>query len=90
MKKNLIFIFDNARIHTTEEMRTFFSHRGLQAVTLPQYSPELNPIEKAFGIIKTKLTRSNLINRSFSRLVIQFFAEADERMLHSMLQKEVS
>ena len=61
--KKLIVVFDNAAIHITEEVSSFFSCWGIQAVTLPQYSPELNPLEKAFGIIKTWLTRSNLVNR---------------------------
>ena len=53
VRKKLIIVFDNAAIHITDEVQSFFSCRGIQAVTLPQYSPELNPLEKAFGIIKT-------------------------------------
>ena len=63
VRKKLIIVFDNAAIHITEEIQSFFNYRGIQAVTLPQYSPELNPLERAFGIIKTRLTRSNLVNR---------------------------
>ena len=59
-RKQLIIIFDNASIHTTFELAHFFRVRGLQAVTLPQYTPEWNPIEKAFSLIKTKISRANL------------------------------
>ena len=62
MRKKLIVVFDNAAIHITDEVQSFFACWGILAVTLSQYSPELNPLEKAFGIIKTRLTWSNLVN----------------------------
>ena len=59
--KKLIICFDNASIHLTEQIYTFFRIRGLQVVTLPQYTPEWNPVEKVFGWVKTRLVRSNQI-----------------------------
>ena len=60
-RKKLIICFDNASIHLTDEIYTFFRVRGLQVVTLPQYTPEWNPVEKVFSLVKTRLVRSNLV-----------------------------
>ncbi len=59
-RKKLIVVFDNASIHTTEELSNFFRIRGIQAVTLPQYTPEWNPVEKVFSLVKTRIVRKNL------------------------------
>jgi len=60
-RKKLVVCFDNASIHLTNEISTFFRIWGIYAVTLPQYTPEWNPVEKVFSLIKTRLVRSNLV-----------------------------
>ena len=50
--KRMLLVLDNASVHLTDKIAHFCRVRGIQTVTLPQYSPEWNPIEKVFRIIK--------------------------------------
>lgn len=59
----LFVILDNASIHRTTLIDTFFRKKGLVAVTLPQYTPDFNPIEKMFWSVKHHIQSSNLYNR---------------------------
>ena len=59
----LVIILDNASVHRTEMIARFFEKSGIVAVTLPQYTPEMNPIEKFFRSVKCKISRSNLYDQ---------------------------
>ncbi|MBK8156397.1 MAG: transposase [Streptococcus sp.] len=58
-KSKLVVVFDNASIHLTDSIYTFFRKKAIVAITLPQYSPWMNPIEKVFRAVKLKMSRSN-------------------------------
>lgn len=54
-------ILDNASIHTARDVQPLLRALGVavgfRIVRLPTYSPELNPCELIFGIVKTALSR---------------------------------
>ena len=52
---------DNASIHKSKLMVRKIENRGCRAVHLPPYSPELNPIEQFWAIIKGKMKRDRLM-----------------------------
>ncbi|MBK8156381.1 MAG: transposase [Streptococcus sp.] len=54
-KSKLIVVFDNASIHLTESIKIFFRKKAIVAITLPQYTPQFNPIEKVFRAVKLKM-----------------------------------
>ncbi|MBK8156389.1 MAG: transposase [Streptococcus sp.] len=58
-KSKLIVVFDNASIHVTQPIYDFFRKKAIVAVTLPQYTPWMNPIEKVFRAVKLKMARTN-------------------------------
>ena len=45
---------DNARAHVAIEVYKHCEHEGILALTLPAYSPELQPVEKLFLALKAK------------------------------------
>jgi len=47
-------IMDNCRIHKTTNVTNFFETNNLNAIYLPPYSPQLNPIEEIFSLIKSR------------------------------------
>lgn len=47
-----ILLLDNASIHTTNLVKDTIIGRGLTPVYLPPYSPQLQPIEHAFSVLK--------------------------------------
>jgi transposase len=58
----MIYVFDNAQVHLTGQVREYLEQRDITAITLPQYSPHLNPIEKVFNIVKQSIMKSNITN----------------------------
>ena len=47
-----IALMDNCSIHHTQELADLFLRAGILLIFLPPYSPDLNPIELAFGYVK--------------------------------------
>jgi transposase len=62
-KKNLIIVFDNASIHKEEHIVRLLKQKGLMAITTPAYTPEMNPIERYFRLLKSLYGRSDLGHR---------------------------
>ena len=54
IKKRLVLILDNAKIHKTPEVQKILKDSGLKVLFLPPYSPKLNPIEWVFSQIKRR------------------------------------
>ncbi|KAH9446422.1 hypothetical protein Pst134EA_011271 [Puccinia striiformis f. sp. tritici] len=54
---NSVLIMDNAQIHHNGLVADLVEERGCLLIYLPAYSPEFNPIEKAFSVYKSTLGR---------------------------------
>jgi hypothetical protein len=54
---NSIVIMDNAKIHCYTELHDLIHMTGAILIYLPPYSPELNPIENLFGLLKRYIQR---------------------------------
>ena len=52
-----IVILDNAKIHMYRELEEVIHKCGAMLLYLPPYSPQLNPIEKGFSLLKQWLTK---------------------------------
>ena len=50
-----VAIMDNCSIHHTQDVADLFQRAGILLIYLPPYSPDLNPIELAFGFVKAYL-----------------------------------
>jgi len=50
-----IIVLDNARFHKTLRTEEIIKKNGHQLLFLPTYSPDLNPIEKYWAVLKRKL-----------------------------------
>ena len=52
-------VYDNAAVHfgddTATELFDLFAEYDIKPIPLPKYSPELNPIERVFNIVKIYL-----------------------------------
>jgi transposase len=51
-------VVDNLSSHKSKAVRTAIEAAGAELRFLPQYSPDLNPIEQVFGKLKALLRRA--------------------------------
>ena len=54
LAKPSIVIMDNAPFHKKKEIAAILERHGHVLLPLPPYSPDFNPIEKTFGVLKRK------------------------------------
>ena len=47
-------VMDNARIHHAVQAREYLEENNIRHIYLPPYSPDLNPIENVFGVLKQR------------------------------------
>ncbi|CEG78177.1 hypothetical protein RMATCC62417_12822 [Rhizopus microsporus] len=62
MKRHYL-ITDNAPIHKFEDIAKYIISRGYRYAYLPSYSPELNPIEQFWSVVKSKVKRNRLLEK---------------------------
>jgi transposase len=53
-----VVIWDNLNVHKSPRAAEAIKARGASLLFLPRYSPDLNPIEKAFSKLKTLLRKA--------------------------------
>lgn len=57
--KGHCLVMDNAPIHNSADIGKYINSRGYRFVYLPPYSPELNPIEQFWSVVKSKIVKRN-------------------------------
>lgn len=63
--KRMVFQQDNASSHTAKLTRAFFSEIGLTVLPWPANSPDLNPVENIWSVLKQNVEKL-AINRKMS------------------------
>ncbi|KAG1046675.1 hypothetical protein G6F43_010849 [Rhizopus delemar] len=59
--KGHYLVMDNAPIHKAEDISRYIESRGYRCAYLPSYSPELNPIEQFWSVLKSKVKRNRFL-----------------------------
>lgn len=77
LKPGSIVIWDNLQIHKNQAARQAIEAAGASIRPLPSYSPDLNPIEKAFAKLKALLRKARprtqrAINRGIAKIFKAF------------------
>ena len=69
LKKDDVVVMDNATFHRKKALRAIAEKFEIRVIFLPPYSPDLNPIEKFWSWLKSKL-----------RSVLPFFLSLDDAL----------
>jgi transposase len=54
LRPNSLVIMDNAPFHNKPHMKEILERHGHTMLALPKYSPDFNPIEQSFAILKRR------------------------------------
>jgi transposase len=65
----IMFMQDNARPHTSKFTLNFMSDKNINLLNWPPQSPDMNPIENIWGIIKQKLNDDFPIPKNQNELI---------------------
>lgn len=71
--KNKLYLMDNVRFHKSKEVMDIINSSTNNAIFIPPYSPELNPIEEVFSLFKNNVRKNN-----GSNVVKKITAELDK------------
>ena len=58
-RERSVLVMDNAKIHHHPELLWLCDEAGIRVEFLPPYSPDLNPIETSFAILKAWIRRNS-------------------------------
>ncbi|CEG82100.1 hypothetical protein RMATCC62417_16222 [Rhizopus microsporus] len=61
--KGHYLVMDNASIHTSEDITKYVESRDYRCAYLPPYSPEINPIEQFWSVVKSKVKRNKFLEK---------------------------
>jgi transposase len=72
LKKPVTFMHDNAPAHASDRVKKWFKHHKIRTLNWPPQSPDLNPIENVWGILKNKLRRYETFSTNKDHLEKRF------------------
>jgi transposase len=59
--QNSVLVMDNAKIHHHGNIAAICARAHVLLIYLPPYSPDFNPIEKVFSVLKSHLRRDQVL-----------------------------
>jgi transposase len=57
LRPGSVLVLDNASVHRDPSLVTIVEAAGFELLYLPPYSPDLNPIEQTFNVLKAWIRR---------------------------------
>ena len=75
VEENKVIVMDNATFHCTSSLSKLCNNanKNIKFIFLPPYSPDLNPIEKYWAVLKKKLKKIVKNNISLEETIYQLF-----------------
>lgn len=89
--KGSYLIMDNAPIHVSEKIDKLVETRGYHCVYLSPYSPELNPIEQFWSLVKSKIKRTKLLQEeTLTQRITEACQEVTKENLYGFISHSAS
>ena len=92
-EKDWIFQQDNAAAHTALKCRDLFREKNIRLLDFPPRSPDLNPIENLWAIVKSRVNRngpytsSDALWNEFSKEFYAIDPALCQKLVHSMVDR---
>jgi hypothetical protein len=85
------FMQDNASIYTARVIKRWLQDNGITTTDWPPYSPDLNPIETLWAILKERLNKdyAHLLGMGADQGSIDAFARAINDVWHAIPQATI-
>lgn len=85
--KNYYFQFDNDPKHTSSKAKTFLKNNEIKCIEFPSYSPDLNPIENVFGMLKNKIRKrkGEINSENFLKIIKEEWNKLDQNMIKNII-----
>ena len=85
-----IIVLDNAKVHRSRDMREVLDQLNCGHIFLPPYSPDYNPIELFFNIVKNNLKRIEIFNLPLLEGIIRSIEMVDNRIYERIVLHTVN
>ena len=89
---NIFLVLDNASFHVNEAAVKFYEEQRVKWITIPPYSPQLNPAEKLIAWIKVQIckqwTKNKPLNLNMIKQIIDSITEQNCRGLINSSRRE--
>lgn len=76
---------DNHPVHTSKEIKKLLSEKGIKTIDWPANSPDINPIENLWGLIKRKLSEIILTIDNFEQKIREVIECIDYSSIYNMI-----
>jgi putative transposase len=84
-KEKMVVLVDNAKIHHAHATVDFCNANGITQIFLPPYSPDLNPIEQIWRILKKMAYKSAF--RTLTEIIIRVANATNNRNFKGVLKQ---
>ena len=82
---NLIYQQDNCRVHTSHKLKQYFKNNSVHLLNWPSNSPDLNPIENVWFLLKHKLSGLIITGDNFCDLIEKNLKEIKYEHIYNMI-----
>lgn len=77
LPKKSVIVMDNAPFHKSKETQALIENSGCQLLFLPPYSPDYNPIENYWAVLKSKVKKYLPNTEDISKAIEMAFKEVN-------------
>jgi len=82
---NLSFQQDNHPVHKSKRIQLFLKENNVIVIDWPANSPDINPIENLWSLVKYNLTKQSLTIDNFEKLISDTIENIDFSLIHNMI-----